>query len=139
MARQRRTDTSPELALRRELHRRGLRFRVHYAFKLEGLGRRRCDIAFTRRRVAVFVDGCFWHACPIHATAPKANAAWWADKLAKNVARDLDTAARLEGAGWIVIRIWEHEDAVQAADIVEAAARSGAWPARRDGTVGTIS
>jgi DNA mismatch endonuclease, patch repair protein len=123
MARQRRTGTSPELALRRELHRRGCRFRVHYAFALPGLTRRRCDVAFTRRRVAVFIDGCFWHACPLHATAPKSNAAWWVEKLAKNVARDLDTTARLKAEGWAVIRIWEHEDPQVAAERVEVIVR----------------
>jgi DNA mismatch endonuclease (patch repair protein) len=91
MARQARTGTTPEMALRRELHRRGLRFRVDYGFDIDGLRRRRADLAFTRRRIAVFVDGCFWHACPQHATSPKANNSWWAAKLAGNVARDRDT------------------------------------------------
>jgi DNA mismatch endonuclease (patch repair protein) len=123
MSRQARTGTQPELRLRRELHQRGLRFRVHYAFDLPGLRRRRCDVAFTRRHVAVFIDGCFWHACPSHATSPRSNAAWWSEKLAKNVARDLDTTARLEAAGWAVVRIWEHEDPRAAADVVEAIVR----------------
>jgi DNA mismatch endonuclease (patch repair protein) len=126
MARQRRTDTAPEMLLRRELHRRGMRFRVNYAFLLPGLTRRRCDVAFTRSKVAVFVDGCFWHGCPLHATSPKSNAPWWAEKLASNVARDLDTNARLGTAGWTVLRFWEHEDPVLAADVVESAVRGAA-------------
>jgi DNA mismatch endonuclease (patch repair protein) len=71
----------------------------------------------------VFVDGCFWHACPLHATAPKSNAPWWAEKLAKNVARDHDTYARLVAAEWTVLRFWEHENMGDAADAVEAAVR----------------
>lgn len=106
MRRQRQRDTAPEVALRSALHRLGLRFRVDY--KLGGL-RRRADLAFPTERVAVFVDGCFWHGCPEHGTAPKANAAWWRDKIAANVARDRDTVARLEEAGWLVVRVWEHE------------------------------
>jgi DNA mismatch endonuclease (patch repair protein) len=106
------------MALRRELHRRGLRFRVDFRFDMDGLRRRRADLAFTRRRVAVFVDGCFWHVCPEHATAPRANGAWWAAKLAGNVARDRDTDARLAEAGWTVVRVWEHESVTEAADRV---------------------
>jgi DNA mismatch endonuclease, patch repair protein len=117
MQRQRRTDTKPELALRRELYRRGLRYRIDVQV-LPGL-RRRADVAFPRRRVAVFVDGCFWHACPEHGTSPKANAVWWRAKLDANVQRDRDTDRRLEEAGWTPVRIWEHEDPVRAADLVE--------------------
>lgn len=117
MQRQRRADTKPELALRKELHRRGLRYRVDVRV-LPGL-RRRADIVFPGRRVAVFVDGCFWHACPEHGTSPKANAAWWRDKLKGNVQRDRDTDRRLEEAGWTPVRIWEHEDPGRAADLVE--------------------
>ena len=114
MSRQARKDTAPELALRKELHRRGCRFRKEWA--VPGLPRRRIDIAFTRRRVAVFVDGCFWHACPVHATAPLANGAWWSAKLSKNVARDRDTDDHLRRLGWTVVRVWEHETLGQAAD-----------------------
>lgn len=71
--------------------------------------RRKADIVFRPARVAVFVDGCFWHACPLHGSAPKANAAWWQEKLRTNVERDRDTSERLEALGWTVIRIWEHE------------------------------
>ncbi|PTR24160.1 T/G mismatch-specific endonuclease [Rhodococcus sp. OK519] len=119
MRAQRRRDTAPEVALRRELHRRGARFFVDRA-PLRGL-RRRADLVFPRKRVAVYVDGCFWHSCPQHATAPKNNAQWWADKLAANVIRDRDTDTRLEAAGWTVVRIWEHEDPTEAADRVQTA------------------
>ncbi|ORL75684.1 very short patch repair endonuclease [Prescottella equi] len=122
MRAQRRRDTAPEVALRRELHRRGARFFVDRA-PLRGL-RRRADLVFPRRRVAVYVDGCFWHSCPQHATSPKNNAQWWADKLAANVDRDRDTDTRLADAGWTVVRIWEHEDPTEAADRVQAALRA---------------
>lgn len=118
MSRQRRRDTAPELLLRRELHRRGLRFRVDHP--LPGLPRRRADVVFTRVQVAVFVDGCFWHMCPLHRTMPQSNGAWWAQKLARNVARDKDTDERLREAGWEVVRVWEHEDPFEAADRVVA-------------------
>ncbi|WP_280467229.1 very short patch repair endonuclease [Nocardia cyriacigeorgica] len=121
MSRQRRAGTEPELALRRELHRRGLRYFVDRA-PIRGQ-RRRADVIFPRLRVAVYVDGCFWHSCPEHATYPKNNAEWWAEKLAANVARDRATDAALAAAGWQVIRIWEHEDPVAAADRVAAALR----------------
>ncbi|MBF6358387.1 very short patch repair endonuclease [Nocardia higoensis] len=119
MSRQRRTGTGPELALRRELHRRGLRYFVDRA-PIRGQ-RRRADVIFPRRKVAVYVDGCFWHRCPQHATDPKNNAQWWAEKLAGNVARDRATDETLRAAGWQVVRIWEHEDAATAADRVESA------------------
>ncbi len=121
MSRQRRAGTEPELALRRELHRRGLRYFVDRA-PIRGQ-RRRADVIFPRRRIAVYVDGCFWHSCPEHATYPKNNAEWWAEKLATNVARDRATDAALIAAGWQVIRIWEHEDPVAAADRIHAALR----------------
>lgn len=121
MQRQARRDTAPELAIRREVWRRGLRYQVDVA-PVRGL-RRRADLAFTRARVAVYVDGCFWHRCPIHATTPKANSEWWTAKLDANVRRDVDTDRRLAEAGWSVIRVWEHEDVVTAADLIEAAVR----------------
>jgi len=119
MRRQRRRDTAPEVALRRLLHARGPRFRVDAP--LPGMPRRRADILFSRSRVAVFVDGCFWHSCPEHATRPVNNAHWWALKLEHNVERDRDTDRRLEAIGWRVVRVWEHEDLGDAADRVEAA------------------
>lgn len=126
MSRQRRRDTAPEVALRKELHRRGVRFFVDRA-PLPGL-RRRADLVFPRRHVAVYVDGCFWHRCPVHATAPKNNAEWWADKLAGNVRRDRDTDARLAAAGWMVVRVWEHEDPMTAATRVQEALTSSDEP-----------
>lgn len=104
LSKQRRRDTKPEVALRRELHRRGLRYFVDRA-PVKGM-RRRADLVFPRRKVAVYVDGCFWHSCPVHATKPRNNAQWWADKLAANVARDRDTDTRLIEEGWRVVRIW---------------------------------
>ncbi|MDF3305043.1 very short patch repair endonuclease [Rhodococcus sp. T2V] len=121
MRAQRRRDTAPELALRRELHRRGARYYVDRA-PMKGV-RRRADLVFPRRKVAVYVDGCFWHSCPQHATFPKNNAQWWAEKLAGNVTRDRDTDSTLTDAGWTVVRIWEHENPVAAADRVQAALR----------------
>lgn len=111
MQRQRRRDTAPEVAIRRVLYAQGCRYRVDY--KIPGL-RQRVDIAFTRRKVAVLVDGCFWHVCPIHGSMPKRNREWWAEKLSGNVRRDRDTDRRLGELGWQVIRIWEHEDPSQA-------------------------
>jgi DNA mismatch endonuclease (patch repair protein) len=129
MSRLSRRDTQPELALRSELHRRGLRFRVDRA-PLVGL-RSRADIVFGPAGVAVYVDGCFWHSCPEHGTRPKANADWWEQKLKRNRERDSETDRTLTEHGWEVVRIWEHEDPVAAADRVEeaVAARKGA-PAR---------
>jgi DNA mismatch endonuclease (patch repair protein) len=112
-------NTGPELALRRELHRRGFRFRVHQA-PAPG-SRCRPDILFTRRRVAVFVDGCYWHSCPRHGTMPKANAAYWRAKLERNVRRDRRNDAALEALGWRVVRVWEHENPDEAATQVIAA------------------
>ena len=114
----RRRDTKPEIALRSELHGRGLRFFVDRA-PLAG-SRRRADIVFPRGRVAVYIDGCFWHGCPMHATWPKANAAWWREKIERNRARDVDTDAKLRAAGWIPVRVWEHEPASVAADSIVA-------------------
>lgn len=121
MQRQRRRDTDPETRLRQELWRRGLRYRVDVA-PLSGM-RRRADIVFTRAKVAVFVDGCFWHRCPDHATVPKSNRAWWRAKLEANVLRDRDTDRRLLETGWTVVRVWEHENPVSAADRIEYAIR----------------
>lgn len=122
-SRARRRDTAPELALRKELHRRGLRYRV--VFPVPGRPRRTIDIAFTKARIAVFVDGCYWHGCPIHGTEPKANHDWWQRKFAANQARDADTDALLESAGWTVVRIWEHEPPAAAADRVQRALIEG--------------
>ena len=109
----RRRDTGPELALRRELHGRGLRYRVDFA-PVKGL---RCkpDIVFTRAKLVVFVDGCFWHRCPHHATQPRANGDWWREKLDANVRRDRRHDLALAAAGWRVLRVWEHEPTAVAA------------------------
>ncbi|MGY1631868.1 very short patch repair endonuclease [Geodermatophilus sp. SYSU D01186] len=123
MQRQRRSGTGPEWAIRRLVHARGLRYRVDAPLPLEGT-RRRADMLFPGSRVAVFIDGCYWHACPTHGTKPKANASWWADKLAANVARDRDTDRRMQDAGWTVIRVWEHEDPAEAAERVVQRVRS---------------
>lgn len=120
MKQQRRRDTSAELALRRELFRRGRRYRVD--FHVSGK-RRRVDIAFTKSMVAVFVDGCFWHRCPEHFTTPKVNRAWWIAKLEGNQTRDRETDQELRELGWAVVRVWEHESVGTAADRVEAILR----------------
>lgn len=123
MRAQRRRDTAPEVALRRELHRRGLRFRVQRQVLPDV--RRTADIVFGPARVVVEVRGCFWHGCPTHATAPLANAAWWRNKIDRNRARDADTDMRLREAGWQVVVVWEHEDPPTAADRVQEAVRRG--------------
>jgi DNA mismatch endonuclease (patch repair protein) len=115
MRRTKRPGTKPELALRRALHRRGLRYVVDRA--APGTNRRRrVDILLRGARVAVFVDGCFWHSCPSHAHVPRANRAWWSLKLQGIVVRDRDTDVELGAAGWYVARVWEHEDPDLAAE-----------------------
>lgn len=104
----RRRDTKPELRLRSMLHQRGWRYRVD--LRIDTARRRvRPDIVFTARRVAIFVDGCFWHGCPEHSRSPRKNVAYWGTKLAGNVARDQATTEALEESGWLVLRVWEHE------------------------------
>lgn len=112
----RRRDTAPELALRRLLHAQGLRYRV--AYPVPGQRRRTIDIAFTRAKLAVFIDGCFWHGCPEHGTQPKSNSSWWAAKIAANRARDRDTELVLAGMGWHVLRFWEHTAPASAAQVI---------------------
>lgn len=121
-----RRDTLPERAIRSELHRRGFRFRVDRA-PVPGL-RSRADIVFGPARVAVYVDGCFWHSCPEHGTRPKANAEWWERKLDRNQERDRKTDRVLREHGWEVVRIWEHEDPVEGAARVERALRQRGLP-----------
>ena len=116
MSTARRRDTAPEIALRRQLHALGLRYRVTYP--MPGQRRRTIDVAFTRLRLAIFVDGCFWHGCPEHGTRPRSNSAWWQQKLAANTARDRDTDRLLTEAGWTVLRFWEHTDPKEAARTV---------------------
>lgn len=105
-----RRDTAPELAVRRLLHAAGYRYRV--AFPVPGQRRRTIDIAFTGARVAIFIDGCFWHGCPAHGTSPRSNSEWWRMKLAANRARDRTTEELLATIGWTYLRFWEHEDPV---------------------------
>lgn len=116
-SKQRTSRTEPEMRLRQRLHARGLRFRTEY--KVDGLPRRRADVAFTRARLAVMVDGCFWHGCPEHCVIPKSNTDFWLRKFAANRARDNDTDNRLVELGWTPLRIWEHEDPDWAATLVE--------------------
>lgn len=111
--RQRQRDTKPEVALRSALHRMGLRFRIDQK-PLPGM-RSRADIVFRPAKVAVFVDGCFWHSCPEHATIPMNNRDWWTAKLSGNTERDRRVDGLLADAGWFVIRIWEHESTELAA------------------------
>ena len=104
----RRADTKPEVALRSALHRRGLRFRKDYAIRLTGRRTVYPDVAFTRKRVVIFVDGCFWHSCPEHGTVPKSNQEYWIPKLRQNVERDQEVTEALSDSGWTVLRVWEH-------------------------------
>jgi len=122
----RRANTKPEIALRSALHRRGYRFRKDYRLELAGGARVRPDIAFTARRVAVFVDGCFWHVCPEHGRDPAVNEWYWAPKLRRNVERDRTADAALAAAGWQVVRVWEH---VPLTDAVAAVVAALAGPA----------
>lgn len=123
-------DTKPELRVRSAVHRRGLRYRVA-ARPLPDLPRS-ADLVFRPARVAVFIDGCFWHGCPEHYTAPTANSDYWSTKVTRNKHRDSDTDQRLRDAGWTVLRYWEHEPSEQVAeDIIKTVNAS-----RRDGGVG---
>ena len=115
-------DTKPELALRRAVHALGLRYRVSYR-PLRGV-RRTADLAFTKAKVAVFLDGCFWHGCPEHHVKARTNAEYWAEKVERNRLRDAETNRLLTEAGWLVIRVWEHEDLVQAAEEIAEIVRS---------------
>ncbi|MFH8472894.1 very short patch repair endonuclease [Streptomyces sp. NPDC018000] len=118
MSQQASRDTAPEVAVRKLLHASGYRYRVNE--RVPNMSRRTIDIAFTRCKVAVFLDGCFWHGCPVHATQPKSNAEWWRQKLDRNMARDRETTAHLESGGWTVLRFWEHESAEDVAGRIVA-------------------
>ena len=125
-------DTQPELLVRRALHARGLRFRVD--LRPEATLRTRADIVFTRRRIAVYIDGCFWHRCPVHGTSPKAHAEYWTPKLARNVERDRESTAALEQRGWLVLRFWSHEPVAEVVEKIAAHVRAAnAGPAPLDG------
>jgi len=119
MSRMPRASTRPELALRRALHARGVRFRLHRR-DLPGTP----DVVLSRARIAVFVDGCFWHGCPEHGVLPKNNREWWRMKLADNAARDRRKDAQLEELGWLPMHFWEHTPPDQMADVVVEAWRS---------------
>lgn len=111
-------DTGPEMAIRRELHRRGFRYRLHRR-PIPSL-RRTADIVFGPTHVSVFVDGCFWHGCPEHGSrVPRTNDWYWPEKIERNRRRDLDTTAQLEEAGWAVVRVWEHEPVPVAVATIE--------------------
>ncbi|WP_228374241.1 very short patch repair endonuclease [Demequina phytophila] len=112
-------DTQPELAVRRLVHASGLRYRVA-ATPIKGV-RRTADLLFRPTKVAVFIDGCFWHSCPIHGTFPRANSDYWLPKLQRNRERDAETTALLTDAGWLVLRFWEHEDPATVARTIVAA------------------
>jgi DNA mismatch endonuclease (patch repair protein) len=101
-------DTTPELSIRRLLHAAGMRYRVN--LPVPAARQRRIDVAFTKQRLAVFIDGCFWHGCPEHFRLPKTNTAFWDAKISRNRARDLETEDLLRAQGWTVARFWEHED-----------------------------
>lgn len=106
-------DTGPELLLRRELHGLGLRYRVNV--RVEPTLRRTVDIAFTKVKLAVFVDGCFWHGCPVHGTSPKTNSDFWNSKIGATEKRDLETSEALDRLGWKVLRFWEHDNPEESA------------------------
>ena len=112
----RRRDTAPELKVRRLLHSMGMRYLVDVA-PIPG-SRRRADLVFRGPRVAVFIDGCFWHACPQHGMTPRTNTAFWDEKLRRNRERDAETDELLTRAGWLVMRFWEHQDPQEVAAIV---------------------
>lgn len=119
MSRQGSRDTAPEVAVRKLLHAEGLRYRVNAP--VTGMPRRTIDIVFPKAKIAIFLDGCFWHGCPQHATQPKSNAEWWRAKLDRNMARDQETSEHLRTAGWTVLRFWEHIPAEEIAATVRAA------------------
>ena len=116
MAKVRQKGTDAEIALRRELYRRGLRYRVDYEVLKKP--RRVADVAFPGLKIAIFVDGCFWHGCPQHASWPKQNAEFWRNKIEANRLRDADTNSRILDIGWTVLRFWEHESHTEAAAMV---------------------
>jgi DNA mismatch endonuclease, patch repair protein len=119
-------ETRPEIAVRSALHHAGLRFRKDYPIRPDNGRPIRVDIAFPRRRVAVFIDGCFWHRCPEHGNEPRVNTTYWGPKLTRNVTRDHEVDERLRQAGWAIVRIWEHEPPTAAVNRVRSALQE--WP-----------
>lgn len=126
MQRNRRRDTAPELALRSVLHRRGMRFRVDHPIRVAQGRPIRPDVVFTRAKLAVFVDGCFWHGCPIHGTTPSTRTGYWIPKIHANRERDTRNTETLEACGWRVIRVWAHEDPETAAARIATAVQESA-------------
>ena len=124
-------DTKPEMAVRSAVHRRGIRFRV--SARPQPALARTADLVLRKTRIAVFIDGCYWHGCPDHHTQPATNSQYWANKIARNIERDTETTAYLQQTGWTVLRFWEHEDpeAVAVADQVHQAVQSA--PSGRHG------
>ena len=116
----RRRDSSPERRLRSALHAAGMRFRVDLPISVPDRRPIRPDVVFTRARVVVFVDGCFWHGCPEHGRPPRTNSRYWGAKIAINRTRDRDQTVALEEAGWTVVRVWEHEDPAAAAATIQS-------------------
>ena len=114
-------DTAIELAVRRIAHARGMRYRVHV--RPERYIRRTADMVFRGPRVAVFVDGCFWHGCEVHYVSPASNSGYWADKVSGNRIRDLETNELLRERGWTVLRFWAHESPIDVVDAIERAVR----------------
>lgn len=117
-------DTKPEMSVRRVLHARGLRYRVDY--RPEQSIRSRPDLTFSRARVVVYIDGCFWHGCPVHHTVAATNASYWREKLEANRERDRRSSAAFRDLGWTVLRFWEHEEVSEVADQIERAVRPSA-------------
>lgn len=115
-------DTAPELAVRRLVHSSGLRYLVD-ARPIPSIPRR-ADLVFRGPRIAIFIDGCYWHACPAHHRLPKTNSSYWAQKATRNAARDADTTERVQAAGWVVLRFWEHEDPQPVANTIITTVRS---------------
>ncbi|WP_092554507.1 very short patch repair endonuclease [Herbiconiux ginsengi] len=131
-----RVDTKPELELRSALHRRGHRFRKDFRIDTEQR-RARPDVVFTKQKVCIFIDGCFWHSCPIHGRRPTVNQAYWTPKLTRNSDRDRATNDALVAEGWIVIRIWEHVELAAATDRIERALadRAAGGPAMQSSVI----
>ncbi|WP_287004220.1 very short patch repair endonuclease [Gordonia sputi] len=124
----RRRDTKPEIEVRKLLHASGLRYRVDYAPD-RGHLRNRADVVFTRRKVAVFIDGCFWHGCEAHHRLPAANRGYWAAKVERNRERDNRVDAMLRDGGWTVLRFWEHEDSAIVSEAIIDAVRQSVYEA----------
>ncbi|MFE0204929.1 very short patch repair endonuclease [Streptomyces sp. NPDC058985] len=129
MSRQGSRDTAPEIPVRRLLHASGMRYRVNVP--MPGMARRTIEIVFPRAKVAIFLDGCFWHGCPQHATQPKSNTEGWRAKLDKNMARDVETTRRLQDQGWTVLRFWEHETPESVANRVSESLAEAVFPRPR--------